>query len=304
MVDARDINGLIRLLDHADFDVQWRAANALGTMGAGATGPLLNALEHRSTDVRLGAIEALAAIRDLHSIDHFVIILESDENNEIRWAAALALGEIGNRSVIPFLVRALKDEDRYVRFGAAKALEQVDWQPENDQERAYHLLAIQDWIGVKKIGRVAIGPLIELLKEEHPAMRAKMVEILGDIGGILAQKACEHVLQDPEGDVRWGAVLASKKCGVAITRLPWGLSKRPRTGPNAAAAALLNFLFLGLGYNYIGKWWGFLVFMSYMSLIVLAQLQLGPFMPYIIAYPITALFATQTYVMAKHASDM
>jgi hypothetical protein len=140
----------------------------------------------------------------------------------------------------------------------------------------------------------------------HPATRAKMVELLGSIGGPDAKTACDFVLQDLDGNVRWNAVLASKKCGIPMTHLPIGLSKRPRSGPSPIGSAVLNFFFLGLGYNYMGKWWGFLVFMSYMTLIVFAQLDLGlgPFLPMILAYPITAIFATQTYFMAKRESEM
>jgi hypothetical protein len=44
--------------------------------------------------------------------------------------------------------------------------------------------------------------------------------------------------------------------------------------------------------------------MSYLSIIVLTQLQLGPFVPYLIAYPVTALFAVQTFLIAKQKQDM
>jgi hypothetical protein len=81
------------------------------------------------------------------------------------------------------------------------------------------------------------------------------------------------------------------------------LAGRERTGPNPAAAALLNFLFLGLGYNYLGKWWGFPVFMTYMSIIVLSQLAVGPFLPYLIAYPVTAVLAVHTYYLAQGMPD-
>jgi hypothetical protein len=43
--------------------------------------------------------------------------------------------------------------------------------------------------------------------------------------------------------------------------------------------------------------------MSYASIIVLAQLASGPFLPYLIAYPITAIFAVQTFFMAKKMPD-
>jgi hypothetical protein len=111
-------------------------------------------------------------------------------------------------------------------------------------------------------------------------------------------------LKDPSSTVRWKAILAAKKCGVPVTHLPRGLSKRPRTGQNPWAAALLNFLFLGLGYNYLGYWWGFLVFMSYMSILVLSQMEWGPFVPYLIVYPVTALFAVQTFFLAKRKEHM
>ena len=306
MKEAHDINSLISLLDHGNFDIQWRAADALGTLGPDAVPALLRSLNHRSINTRVGVIEALAAVRDIRAIDPLVVLLESEENSEVRWAAALALGEIGETRSIPFLVQSLRDMDRYVRYGAVKALEQLGWQPENDADKAYYLLALQDWDGTKKIGRPATGPIITLLKEKHPATRAKMVELLGSIGGPGAMSACSLALQDSDGSVRWNAVLASRKCGIPITYLPEGFSKRPRSGPSPIGSALLNFFFLGLGYNYMGRWWGFLVFMSYMTLIVFSQLELGlgPFVPFMLAYPITAIFATQTYFMAKRESEM
>jgi hypothetical protein len=41
-----------------------------------------------------------------------------------------------------------------------------------------------------------------------------------------------------------------------------------------------------------------------MSILVLSQMELGPFIPYLIAYPVTALFAVQTFYMAKRKVDM
>jgi HEAT repeat protein len=304
LVEARDIKGLIRLLDHGDFDTQWRAARALGTMGNDATSLLLRVIENPNINIRLGAIEALASIRDPAAIKVLQVILASDQTSELRWAAALALGEIGDQTVAPALLSALRDEDRYVRYGAAKALEQIGLSAETDQDRAFYYIALQDWGAIKKLGKSATGPLIDMLKERHPAIRAQIIEILGSIGGVEAKRSCEQVLRDPDGDVRWRAVLSSKRCGVPTSQLPLGLSKRPRTGPSVFGATLLNFFFLGIGYDYLGKWWGLLLLEIYMLLIVMAQLQLGPYMPFIIAFPITALFAAQTFLMAKRESDL
>jgi hypothetical protein len=304
LTQARDIRGLIVSLDHGDFDVQWRAARALGTMGADATLPLINVLGYPDINTRLGAIEALGAIRDPRSTKVLAALLASHETSELRWAAALALGEIGDQTVTPALLSALKDDDRYVRYGAAKALEQVGWLAETDRDRAFYWIALQDWDAIKKLGTSATGPLNEMLKERHPAIRAQIVEILGSIGGTEAKKSCEQVLRDPDGDVRWRAVLSSRLCGVPTSHLPLQISKRQRTGPSAIGATLLNFFFLGIGYDYLGKWYGVMILETYMMLLTLAQLELGPFMPFLIFYPVTALFATQTYFMVKRESEM
>jgi HEAT repeat protein len=304
LTQARDIRGLIVSLDHREFDVQWRAARALGTMGADATLPLIHVLGYPDINTRLGAIEALGAIRDPRAINVLAAILASRETSELRWAAALALGEIGDRTAVPALLAALRDTNRYVRYGAAKALEQVGWSAETDEDRAYYLIALQDWEAIQNLGPSASGPLIDMLREKHPAIRAKIVEILGSIGGDDAKKSCERVLRDPDGSVRWRAVLASRQCGVPTSYLPLQISRRQRTGPSIWGATILNFFFLGIGYDYMGKWWGLLILETYMMLLTLAQLELGPFMPFLIFYPVTALFAFQTYYMIQREAEM
>lgn len=304
MRNLQDVHGLIRLMNHRNADIQWRAADALGTMGEDAIDPLINALLDRHISVRLGAIEALGTIRAANSVDPLIATLNHDAEMEVKTAAALALGEVGDTRAIEPLVLALREPARYLRYAAARALDKLLWLPRDDTDRAYYAIALQDWQGVKKLGKAAIDPLISMAQDPDTATRVHCVEIMGMIGNQTASRACEIILRDPDPGVRWNAILAAKKCGVPITHLPWGLSKRPRTGRNPWGAAILNFFFIGLGYNYLGFWWGFLVFMSYMSIMVIVQLSSGPFIPYLIAYPITALFAVQTFYMARRMPDM
>lgn len=301
---AKDINGLIRLLGHKNFDIQWRSADALGSLGTTATLPLIAVLDHGNTAVRLGAIEALGTIRDQRSLKPLIFLLEHDQNVEVRWVAAIALGNLGIPEATGPLTRALKAPNRYVRYGAAQALRTLSWEPGNDTDRAYYTIALEDWTETARLGAAATGPLIEAFRDHDTASRVKIVELLSGISDSRAYRACEQLLKDPDSTVRWKATLAAKRCGVPITHLPWGLSKRSRAGQNPYAAAVLNFLFFGQGYNYLGYWWGSLVFMSYLSILVLSQLELGPFVPYLIAYPVTALFAVQTFFIAKQKQDM
>jgi HEAT repeat protein len=299
MKNAQDIQGLIRHLDHGKPDVQRRAADALGSLGEIACEPLLRPLVYPQVNVRIGAIEALGAIGSPRSVEPLIHTLITDKSHEVRWVAAVALGEIGDKRAIPPLLASLKDDNRYVRYGAVRALEQLGWSPETDEERAYYSLALQDWDAVKKLGKSATSPLIDMLKVHHPAMRARIVEILGSIGGAVAERTCEQVLRDPDENVRWSGVLSSQRCGVPASRLPLELSKRPRTGPSVFAAIILNFFFLGVGYDYLGKWWGFVVLEIYMLLFLISQLLVGLVTTLIMMVPVLSVFAVQTYFMAK-----
>jgi HEAT repeat protein len=302
--ETGDIPALIRHLNSTDPTIRWHAAEALGTCGETAVPPILVALQSRFTPVRLGAIEALASIRDLRAVQPVIAIIGNEKSLEVRWAAVLALGEIGSPDAVPVLVQLLQDPHRYIRFGAATALGRLGWQPRNETDTAYLLIARQDWESVRHLGVVALPPLRELLRDNDPTTREMIASVLGQIGDRQALVSCRKALKDWNPRVRWKAVLASMNCGLAPHDLPLMVAGRERTGPDPAAAAILNFLFLGIGYNYIGKWWGFPVFMAYMSLLVLAQWAMGPFLPYLIAYPLTALFGIHTYYLAERMSDL
>jgi HEAT repeat protein len=296
---AGDIPSLIHLLNSTDPRVQWQAAEALGACGEGAVPSLLGVLKSPFIPVRLGAIEALGMIRDTRAISPLIVVLGHDRSLEVRWAAILALGEIGSRDTIPHLVPFLRDPNRYLRYGAATALGRLGWLPENKSDTAYQQIAHQDWESVRKLGTAATQPLMVIFRDNDPATREKIATVLGRTGDPSAQTLCQTALKDPDPRVRWRAVLASMNCGLASHDMPIMVAARERTGPDPAAAALLNFLFLGIGYNYLGKWWGFPVFMTYMSVLVLAQLAIGPFLPYLLAYPVTAVIGIHTYYLAE-----
>ncbi len=301
---AGDIPALIRLLDNPDPSVRWHAADALGTCGEKAVPLLLAALQSRSVPVRLGAIEALAAIRNFQAAGPLMDLIGCDASLEVRWAAVLALGEIGVTDAIPFLVPLLRDPNRYLRYGAATALARLGWQPADEADTAYFLIARQDWEPVRRLGRAALPQLKEIFRDNDPATREHIATVLQQMGDPQAQALCQTALKDRDPHVRWKAVLASMNCGLATNDLPIMVAARKRTGPDPAAAALLNFLFFGIGYNYLGKWWGFPLFMTYMSVLVLAQLTIGPFLPYLIAYPLTAIAGIHTYSLAERMSDL
>jgi HEAT repeats len=303
MRDAGDTRGLIRLLGHPDPDTRWRAAEALGTSGAAALEDLLRELGHHDTVVRLGIIEALGDIGDPRAAPPLLGILSADRSDELRWAAALALGNLGDPGAVPALTAALLDPDKYVRLGAAMALGKLGWEPANAEERAGLLIARQEWASLPALGPRATGPLLRASRDRDPGIRASAVGALGETGGAGAKEACDPALRDPDGEVRWRATLAFPRCGIPLMHLPMGLARRPRPGKSPAVAAFLNLLFLGLGYNYLGRWYGFLIFQLNLTAIVLASLVLGPLLPYAISYTLSAPVAVQTWYLARRMGE-
>jgi HEAT repeat protein len=295
---AGDTDGLIRLLSHPDPGVQEQAARALAGLGREATRALLGELGHPDPEVRLGIVEALGDIGDPSAVEPLVGLLSGEKSSEIRWAVTLALGNTGDPSAVPPLVQALRDPDKYVRFGAAMALRKLGREPDGE-DRAHLLIAGQEWDSLPALGAPATRPLLWATRDRDPAIRARAVDLLGAIGDTRGADACDLVLRDPDSEVRWRAVLALPRCGVPLRHLPLGLVRRPQTWKSPEIAALLNLFFLGLGYSYLERWYGLVIFQVNMTMVVLASLVVGPFYPYLASYTISAFFAVQTWFLAR-----
>ena len=255
----KNIPALIQALRYDDFEVQTGAAEALGTLGADGIDELILSLKTRDKNVKLGIIEALTVLRDPRSVPSLIPLL-TDASNEVRWEAAIALGEINDPGAIPSLRQALRDSDKYVRYGAASALRKMGWTPASAEEEAFVHVGLQEWQVVQEIGEPAIPALSHVLCDRDGSVRMQAIDILGSIGDEKAIPVLIRSLADENPDVRWKAVLASPKCGVSMMHLPRGLSRRPRTRKNPLIAGFLNFMLPGLGYGYLGKWWGIMIF--------------------------------------------
>jgi HEAT repeat protein len=294
---------LIRLLGNGNADIRQRAAMALGESGSAALPSLVSALHSPRADIRLALTAVLGTMHDSGAVRPLSGILRDDPVTEVRWAAALALGACGSPDAISPLVSGLRDANRYVRFGAALALADLGWSPATEDEAVYRFIAMQDWVHVREMGAAATTPLMDMFRDTDPATRTALSTLIGQMGLTHAPESFQPALTDRNPGVRWRAALAAMNSGIAPQYLPRILAKRERTGPDPAAAAILNFLFLGIGYNYLGRWWGFPLFMSYMTIIVLAQLATGPFLPYLVAYPVTAVIAAHTYYAARREAE-
>ncbi|MBM3334025.1 HEAT repeat domain-containing protein, partial [Candidatus Sumerlaeota bacterium] len=114
-----------------EWDVRWRAAEALGSIGSEkAISPLINALTtDKESDVRGRAAEALGSIGSEKAISPLINALTTDKESYVRWRAAYALGSIGSEKAIEPLKAALRDEGRWagekVKDAAFASLEKI-----------------------------------------------------------------------------------------------------------------------------------------------------------------------------------
>lgn len=71
----------------------------------------INKLKGEEWIVRREAAEALGVIGDKSAVPALIEALKDDRDYSVRRAAVTALGCIGDRSVVPALIAALKDKD-------------------------------------------------------------------------------------------------------------------------------------------------------------------------------------------------
>jgi hypothetical protein len=298
----RDLPGLIRALSCRDPDVQSDAVHALGEIGSAAVGPLVLALKRKNRNLRLGAIGALAEIRDPGAVSALADMMK-DPGSEVRWQAAIALGEMNSHHAIEPLLRGLEDPDKYVRYGSAISLVKNGYQPSGESEWAWYYAAMQDWDRLKIMESSALAPLHNLLRDTDSDVRVHAVQVLGDIGDREAGPALIRSLGDTDRQVRWEAALASQKCGVPPIYLPRGLCQRPRIQKNPLIAGFLNFLLPGLGYGYLGKWWGIMIFQIDITVTVWLFKAEGESNTYILLFPLYLLLAVHAWYLAKNMPE-
>ena len=298
LAEKRDIPGLIRLLYSRNHEVQIAAVNALGTVGPDATPLLIAALKRKNRTLRLGAIGALAEIHDSRALSA-LIERTKDRSSEVRWQAAIALGELGDPGATSALLSALRDNDKYVRYASAISLLKTGYSLANDGDWSWYFAGMQQWDKLVSLGRPAVPALSHLLADPDSEVRLNVVNTLGRIGDRDAGSALVQALGDEDRRVRWEAVLASQKCGVPPMQMPRGLCRRPRHRKNPLIAGFLNFLLPGLGYGYIGKWWGIMIFQIDITVTVWLFKTTGETDTYSVLFPFYLFLAAHAWYLTK-----
>jgi HEAT repeat protein len=142
----------------------------------------------------------------------------SHRNEDIRWAAASALAQIGTAAVEP-LVAALDDKDSVVRLRAAWALGRI-----GDKRAAGKLISTLndgDWSvrmrAAEALGVLgaheATGALLLLLRDKNADVRRHVIGALTKIRDPASADRLGDTLKDADWRVRMGAALALTAIG-------------------------------------------------------------------------------------------
>ena len=217
--DGANIEALIKAINHEDSNVRNKAAFVMGERGAKkVVYPLTLALKDISCDVRKTAVEALGKINSsetikplmeaLHDEDGMVrkkaikvlmrkgkpaiealLYMLNSEDYTLQYNAAEALGKIGDRKAVEYLIEALNGR-RYiiVRLNAIEALGKIGDKRAveplinllQDKERAVRKYAAQALGNLK--AKEGVEPLVLLLKERDVQVNSTITESLGKIG--------------------------------------------------------------------------------------------------------------------------
>lgn len=212
------------------------------------SGPTSDALQKglrdRSEKTRLAAVQAAAFPRNVSAVPPLAaVLLRLDQPSNLRAAAALALGRIGDRVAVPSLSEALKDPVPEVRFAAALSLGRLP--ADGVATRLEKVLRFDPVWQIRYAAAIALGrtrkafaavPLADAL-ESDPAwqVRQQAARSLQDLGTAHAAEALAGALNDAEPSVRAAAGAGLAEIGGPEQRRAVAQALRDETEPSVRA---------------------------------------------------------------------
>jgi HEAT repeat protein len=187
------LDAAVRDVRSKDPRVRAAAANALGDASEEdrprAAEALMGVLSDDRYEVRVAAALALGDLGDRSAVEPLIEKLE-DVHSEVRQSAAIALGRLGDERGFAPLAAALAEGSADLRFQAAASLVEID------PQRAY-------------------DPLVAAVGDGDAEVRANVAAALGEIGEKRAAGWIADLLEDAAPDVRFEAAYALARFGDA-----------------------------------------------------------------------------------------
>ncbi len=223
--DPRTGAALVPLLNDPSQEVRLAAAESLGRIGDERAVPwLVGLLADPEEGVVLKALLALRKLKHPAAIPALLALLQSPQPR-IRQKAVDALGVLGDAVVAEQLEQLLRnDRAEDVRAAAAKALGEIrDPGSVDALQNAIHDVFSVRCKAIVSLGQIgdesSVGLLISLLRDPVPEVRYHAAQALAEMGCKAAIVPIESQLDDSDPMVRRGAAKALEKlgCGDADT---------------------------------------------------------------------------------------
>jgi HEAT repeat protein len=238
---------LIKALDHYDPAIRAAAARVAGRLKTKSAGDaLIKAINDSDRNVRFAAIRALGQIGEQRAVQALSDQLIYYEKGEGAWASLEALARIGHITSVPVFTRYLTHKDPQLRRAAAEGLgragdlsqlETLETGAGNDLSRTvraamafalqklgrHYIPRLVDFLSAEDVAAQVQGYLLELgpgieqdllprLQEPDEVVRARVVAILGAIGGDASRKALQGLEgRDRDRDVAEAAQQALER---------------------------------------------------------------------------------------------
>ena len=116
------IKFLVQALKTKEIHVKVILTWILGKIGKQVFEDVVVLLKHKDSFVRQCATMILKEIKDKRAVAPLIEVFNKDKNPQVRWAALVALGEMGSANM-ELLIQAVKDPYWHIRTTAAKFLE-------------------------------------------------------------------------------------------------------------------------------------------------------------------------------------
>lgn len=213
VVDETMIESLIQNMSQQDVFIRLDAVKTLVEFGDPAVDPLIQALNDENPKIRENSAAALGKIGNERAVQPLIELL-GDENNEVQRAAEIALGNI-NEPAVESLVGTMNDQNEIfpIRLATISILGTIG--DERAVEPLIQMLGGTDAVdaatALGEIGEPAVEPLIDVLEDNNPLVRAYAARALGGTGDSRAVEPVIELLNDEDENVRSNAAMALGK---------------------------------------------------------------------------------------------
>ena len=187
-INPEQIKNYIADLASPDEEIQCRAEDALIDARVTAVDALIDAMKDPNPQVRFRAVWALGKIGDSRAYPT-IVELTHDPDSAVSYDAIMALGELGDARAVEPLIELVRryDEDEVPAGAAGNAL--------------------------AKIGKPAVGPLIEVLQTGSNGAKSITARVLGGIGDKSTVEPLAKLLVDSDEQLRIAAIEALAELG-------------------------------------------------------------------------------------------